>query len=78
MNKVEWYKYPEHIPPVDEDFYAFTYSKPVLVYNGKEIDFGYLQIWEGDEYEPQWRQNNRDGWDIKNVTHWAYLPEPPK
>lgn len=75
---MEWKKYPEEVPPVKEDFYAFTHSEDVLFSDGNKIYIGYLQVWEDDSFPHQWKVRGPDGYCREGVTHWSFLPEPPK
>ena len=74
---MNWFRYPEFKPEPEEDYSAFTHSKRVMVFDGKKIQIGYLQKWDENEYEENWKQDGPDGYFIEGVTHWADLPEFP-
>ena len=73
----KWILCLDELPKPEEDYISFTHSRDVLVYDGKQVRIGHLQVWEDNEYPPQWRESGRDGYEINGVTHWMPLPEPP-
>lgn len=62
----DWHKASEELPPRDSEC-ANKFSKKVLVSDGERITISRY------DYE-------MDGWIVidMEVTHWMYLPEPPK
>ena len=65
-NHPNWHDVDEELPPIDTAI-AYKFSKKVLVSDGERIHISRY------DYE-------MDGWLVidMGVTHWMYLPEPPK
>jgi len=71
-----WNK-PDKNPPKGEDFGAFTRSIPVLVATATQMYVGYQQI-DTEENATSWRMAGPDGYVIKDVASWSFLPPLPK
>ena len=87
MNTVDWKRYPDELPPKDSthflsDEFGGYCSIEVLIYDSirKRVWIGTLQNMDIDDsdYEYRWISGCSEGWELKNITHWAYQVEPPK
>lgn len=71
----EWISVKERLPKIPAEKQAEGYVQmEVLVWNGERRQL----LW----YQPDTKEfYNQPGWfgtEIEGITHWAYLPEPPK
>lgn len=71
---MNWISVKDRLPELTEQFeddnMCFYYSEKVLIFHkGGRIDVGYL-------CEAGWANDCFD--EIKGITHWMPLPEPPK
>ena len=75
-----WHRVESCLPCKAEDFFgAFQISDEVLMWNGKSIDLGHLEIdpWGDDEVSLRWLIRGPDLYEKENVTHWRFPPDPP-
>jgi len=64
---------PDERPPVEYDYGCFTQSVTVIAKTQYGWWAAFLQAYEDDEYEPQWKMAGPDGYDLNDVIEWRYL-----
>lgn len=83
--KVEWISVKDRLPKFVEEYLSFYETIPVLATNGSEVLTGKFSV-SKDDGDLSFHEEcydfivtyYQDMFEHKDITHWMYLPEPPK
>lgn len=83
MKTADWVSVSDALPDFDGDagdFGDYTFSKDVLVTDGRDVWVGYCVIYYPEYAQsdpPSWRMKGPDSYTLKSITHWKPLPPLP-
>jgi len=76
---LSWHSVSDCLPEAQKDECFDFRSKDVLLFDSfGNMFIGFLIEYEGGKFPSEWILKGKDDHTVENITHWRWLPMPPR